>query len=189
MDLDHALRVSAAGLQAQSTRLRIVAENLANKDSTGSAPGADPYRRKTVTFGAHVERGLAAGGNGGVSTVKVSRVGTAPGAFNETYDPAHPAADFLALQTQLIDQHGAGARLLDGVEVLTGHVLDERRLQARGLVLVADHDGDLREAGPGGGAPAPLAGDQLVGPVGELADDQRLDDAGGGDRAACKYPG
>ena len=90
MDLDNALRVSAAGLQAQSTRLRVVAENLANRDSTGSSPGADPYRRKTVTFGAHVERGL----NGGaVSTVKVSRIGTAPGDFVETYDPAHPAAD------------------------------------------------------------------------------------------------
>ena len=92
MDLDHALRVSAAGLQAQSTRLRVVAENLANRDSTGSSPGADPYRRKTVTFGAHVERGLGAGG-GGVATVKVSRVGTAPGAFQESYDPSHPAAD------------------------------------------------------------------------------------------------
>jgi flagellar basal-body rod protein FlgC len=91
MDLDHALRVSAAGLQAQSTRLRVVAENLANRDSTGSSPGADPYRRKTVTFGAHVERGLA--GNGDVSTVKVSRIGTAPGDFVEIYDPAHPAAD------------------------------------------------------------------------------------------------
>ena len=92
MDLDHALRVSAAGLQAQSTRLRVVAENLANRDSTGSSPGADPYRRKTVTFGAHVERGLGAGG-GAVATVKVSRVGTAPGAFEESYDPSHPAAD------------------------------------------------------------------------------------------------
>lgn len=96
MDLDRALRVSAAGLQAQSTRLRVVAENLANRDSTGSSPGANPYRRKTVTFGAQVERGLAAaggGGGGGVATVKVSRIGTAPGAFEETYDPAHPAAD------------------------------------------------------------------------------------------------
>lgn len=92
MDLDDALRISAAGLQAQSTRLRVVAENLANKDSTGSAPGADPYRRKTVTFGAQVERGLQ-GGAAGVSTVKVARIGTAPGDFVETYDPAHPAAD------------------------------------------------------------------------------------------------
>ena len=79
-------------MTAQSTRLRVVAENLANRDSTGSSPGADPYRRKTVTFGTHVERGLAGGGSG-VSTVKVSRVGTAPGEFTETYDPAHPAAD------------------------------------------------------------------------------------------------
>ena len=93
MDLDNALRISASGLQAQSTRLRVVAENLANKDSTGSAPGADPYRRKTVTFGAHVERGLETGGGAGVATVKVSRIGTAPGEFTETYDPAHPAAD------------------------------------------------------------------------------------------------
>jgi flagellar basal-body rod protein FlgC len=92
MDLDHALRVSAAGLQAQSTRLRVVAENLANRDSTGSSPGADPYRRKTVTFGTQVERNLGAGG-GGVSTVQVSRIGAAPGALEETYDPAHPAAD------------------------------------------------------------------------------------------------
>src|SRR5215207_10071840 len=92
MDLDNALRVSAAGLQAQSTRLRVVAENLANRDSTGSSPGADPYRRKTVTFGAQVERGLAANG-GAVSTVKVSRIGTDPGAFTESYDPSHPAAD------------------------------------------------------------------------------------------------
>ena len=45
MDLDRALRISAAGMQAQSTRLRVVAENLANRDSTGQSPGADPYRR------------------------------------------------------------------------------------------------------------------------------------------------
>lgn len=91
MDLDNALRVSAAGLQAQSTRLRVVAENLANKDSTGASPGADPYRRKTVTFGAQVDRTLA--GAAPVTSVKVSRIGTAAGDFEETYDPAHPAAD------------------------------------------------------------------------------------------------
>ena len=50
MDLDRALSVSAAGMAAQSLRLRVVAENLANQDSTGNAPGADPYRRRTVSF-------------------------------------------------------------------------------------------------------------------------------------------
>ena len=70
-----------------------MAENLANRDSTGSSPGADPYRRKTATFAAHVERGLGRGASAGVSTVKVARLGTAPGEFEETYDPAHLAAD------------------------------------------------------------------------------------------------
>lgn len=80
------------------TRQRVLAGNIANADTPGYQPrdvrsfASDPYRRKTVTFGAHVERGLGAGG-GGVATVKVSRVGTAPGAFEESYDPAHPAAD------------------------------------------------------------------------------------------------
>jgi flagellar basal-body rod protein FlgC len=87
MDLDRALRISAAGMQAQSTRLRVVAENLANRDSTGQSPGADPYRRKTVTFANRLDRPA------GIETVRVSRVGTAPGEFRQDYDPSHPAAD------------------------------------------------------------------------------------------------
>jgi flagellar basal-body rod protein FlgC len=87
MDLDRALRISAAGMQAQSTQLRVVAENLANRDSTGQSPGADPYRRKTVTFANRLDRPA------GIETVRVSRVGTAPGEFRQDYDPSHPAAD------------------------------------------------------------------------------------------------
>jgi len=87
MDLDRALRISAAGMAAQSTRLRVVAENLANRDSTGESPGADPYRRRTVTFSNHMDREL------GARTVGVSRVGTAEGEFPTRYEPGHPAAD------------------------------------------------------------------------------------------------
>jgi flagellar basal-body rod protein FlgC len=87
MDLERALRISAAGMAAQSTRLRVVAENLANRDSTGDAPGAEPFRRKTVTFGARLDRALAA------ETVEVRRIGTAAGEFPEVHDPGPPAAD------------------------------------------------------------------------------------------------
>ena len=87
MDLDRALRISASGMAAQSTRLRVVAENLANRDSTGGAPGADPYRRKTVTFANRLDRAS------GTETVRVSRVGTAAGDFPERFEPSHPAAD------------------------------------------------------------------------------------------------
>lgn len=87
MDLDRALRISAAGMQAQATRLRVVAENLANADSTGQSPGADPYRRKTVTFANRLDRAL------GTETVRAARIGTSPVPFPQRYDPAHPAAD------------------------------------------------------------------------------------------------
>lgn len=95
MDLDRALRISAAGMTVQSTRLRVVAENLANRDSTGEAPGADPYRRKTVTFGQSVGRsvGHSLGQAATPGGVQVRRIGTAPGAFPSRYDPAHPAAN------------------------------------------------------------------------------------------------
>jgi len=87
VDLDRALRISAAGMAAQSTRLRVVAENLANRDSTGEAPGADPFRRRTVAFANRLDRAM------GLETVSVSRIGTAPGEFPMRFEPGHPAAD------------------------------------------------------------------------------------------------
>ena len=87
MDLDKALRISAAGMAAQSTRLRVVAENLANRDSTGETPGADPYRHRTVTFADRLDRAS------GTRTVNVSRVGQAQREFPRRFGPSHPAAD------------------------------------------------------------------------------------------------
>ena len=87
MDLDKAMRISASGMQAQSTRLRVIAENLANQDSTGSTPGAAPYRRKTVTFENQLDRAT------GDPLVKVRKVGQDPSEFPQRFDPSHPAAD------------------------------------------------------------------------------------------------
>jgi len=87
MDLDRALSISAAGMAAQSARLRVVAENIANRDSTGQSPGAEPYRRKTITFDNRLDRAL------GASTVRIGRIGTARGDFPEQFDPSHPAAN------------------------------------------------------------------------------------------------
>ncbi|RCS23970.1 flagellar basal body rod protein FlgC [Phyllobacterium salinisoli] len=82
-----ALKVAASGLDAQSTRLRIVAENMANAQSTGKTPDADPYRRKTVSFRTELERTT------GTQEVRVAEVGTDSSPFVEQYDPSHPAAD------------------------------------------------------------------------------------------------
>ncbi|MBO1360495.1 flagellar basal body rod protein FlgC [Acetobacter sacchari] len=87
MDMTSTLNISAAGMDAQSQRLRVVAENLANQDTTGSTPGADPYRRKTITFQNEVDR------QSGVSTVKVKRIGQDMSDFETEYNPSHPVAD------------------------------------------------------------------------------------------------
>ncbi len=87
MDLDKALAISARGMDAQTTRLRVIAENLANQDTTGDAPGVDPYRRKTVTFDQKMDATL------GAETVRVKQIGTDKSQFPKRFDPSHPAAD------------------------------------------------------------------------------------------------
>ncbi|MGE6781096.1 flagellar basal body rod protein FlgC [Ensifer adhaerens] len=85
--LTSALKVSASGLQAESTRLRIVSENIANARSTGDAPGSDPYRRKTISFAAEIDRAS------GASLVEIERLGTDDSDYNIEFDPGNPAAD------------------------------------------------------------------------------------------------
>ncbi|QFY59068.1 flagellar basal body rod protein FlgC [Rhizobium grahamii] len=85
--LSAALKIAGSGLEAQSTRLRIVSENIANARSTGDTPGADPYRRKTITFGEAVDRAS------GVKTVNVKKLGVDESKFTTEFDPSNPAAD------------------------------------------------------------------------------------------------
>ncbi|MCO6187127.1 flagellar basal body rod protein FlgC [Rhizobium sp. L1K21] len=82
-----AMTISASGLDAQSTRLRVVSENLANVRSTGNTPGADPYQRKLVTFGEHYDRAT------GISSVNIEKITEDQTPFNIEFDPGSPAAD------------------------------------------------------------------------------------------------
>jgi flagellar basal-body rod protein FlgC len=81
------MKVAASGLGAQSERLRIVSENMANAQSTASTPGADPFQRKTITFAAELDR--ASGG----SFVNVTSIANDHTAFPLEYLPGHEAAD------------------------------------------------------------------------------------------------
>ena len=87
MDMDKALTISARGMDAQSSRLTVIAQNLANQDTTGSTPGAKPYQRKTVTFANTMDRTL------GTPTVGVKNVGVDQSDFPLKYDPSNPAAN------------------------------------------------------------------------------------------------
>ncbi|MFT3977481.1 MAG: flagellar basal body rod protein FlgC [Sphingomonas bacterium] len=87
MDLKTSLGISASGLRAQSLRMRVIAENLANQDSVAETPGGAPYRRRVASFAAAVDR--ANGANG----VKVRSIETDNSDFVRIYQPGHPAAD------------------------------------------------------------------------------------------------
>lgn len=81
------LKVAATGMTAQSERLRIVSENIANSQSTGGTPGADPYQRKTITFAAELDRTT------GASTVNVESIARDRSEYPLEYLPGHEAAD------------------------------------------------------------------------------------------------
>lgn len=87
MDLSKAMMISASGMKAQSLRMRIISENMANADSLPSRPEDDPYRRKTVSFANVLNRAA------GVEEVKVRRVDFDRSDFGMTYQPGHPGAD------------------------------------------------------------------------------------------------
>lgn len=79
------MAVAASALRAQQARMRIIAENIANAESTGQTPGADPYRRQVPVFqSAKI---------GGALGVKLAEVKKDDSDFTMEYDPSHPAAD------------------------------------------------------------------------------------------------
>lgn len=87
MDLKTALDVSASGLRAQSLRMRVIAENLANANSVAETPGGTPYTRKVVNFKAELDR------KSGADAVSVTGISQDNSAFPTVYQPGNPAAD------------------------------------------------------------------------------------------------
>ncbi|HVA14797.1 MAG TPA: flagellar basal body rod protein FlgC [Stellaceae bacterium] len=87
MELDKSFAIAFAGMSAQSERLKVIAENIANADSTAQTPNADPYKRKIISFEDELDKKL------GVDMVKVSGVSQVQGGFGSVYEPGSPAAD------------------------------------------------------------------------------------------------
>lgn len=87
MSFDAAMQSSVSGLRAQTKRLRVVAENMANADTTSDKPGGEPYRRKTISFAAEVDR------QSGAAEVTVKKIGRDMSDFKRSYEPGHPSAD------------------------------------------------------------------------------------------------
>lgn len=87
MDFLKTISIAASGLKAQSGRMRVIAENIANANSTAQTAGGDPYRRRIATFRSSFDRELEA------QVVELGRVQTDRSDFVTRHEPGHPAAD------------------------------------------------------------------------------------------------
>jgi flagellar basal-body rod protein FlgC len=81
------MRIAGSGMQSQSTRLRVVSENIANAQSTGPTAGSNPYARKTITFDSELDRAS------GENLVEVKSIGVDTTPFRVEHMPGNPAAD------------------------------------------------------------------------------------------------
>ena len=87
-DILNAMMISASGMRTQGTRIRVISENVANANTTGDTPGADPYRRQTISFKNEMDKEL------GVRRVEVDNIEQdMETPFLLRYEPSHPAAD------------------------------------------------------------------------------------------------
>jgi flagellar basal-body rod protein FlgC len=132
MDFNTSLDVAFSGMSAQTARLKVIAENLANADSTAATPGGEPYRRQIVTFSDVFDRAI------GVKKVKVAGVVPAGGDFGKRFEPGHPAAnaDGYVLTpnvdpiTELMDMreaqrsYEANLNVVDAVKAMLGRTID-----------------------------------------------------------------
>lgn len=80
-------KAASHGLFAQSSRMRVLAENIANAETTGTTPGADPYQRKVITFDSTLDEAE------GLDLVEAGDVDRDKTPFRLEYKPGHPAAD------------------------------------------------------------------------------------------------
>ena len=124
-ELTRTMAASASGMRAQSARLRLSAENIANADTPG-------YRRKTVSFEETFQR-----------TGDARAVATGPVRLDQTeltrvYDPTHPMAGtdgyFQSSNVNLIVEiadsreanrsYQANLRMFDQARQMTGALID-----------------------------------------------------------------
>ena len=87
MDFLKTIAVAASGLRAQSGRMRVLSENIANADSTAQRADADPFRRRIPTFRSAIDRAL------GARVVALGKIKTDSSQFRVKHEPGHPSAD------------------------------------------------------------------------------------------------
>ena len=87
-ELFSAMSISASGMRAQSTRIRVIAENIANADTAAPLPGENPYTKRNITFKNVLDREM------GIEKVEVGAITQdTKRPYPVKYMPDHPGAD------------------------------------------------------------------------------------------------
>ncbi len=81
------MRASSQGMHAQNQRLLNISQNLAMAGTRATAPGQDPYRRKTITFKQVMDKEYQ------VNTIGIKSIGVDQSPFPKIHAPSDPAAD------------------------------------------------------------------------------------------------
>ncbi|MDD7312817.1 MAG: flagellar basal body rod protein FlgC [bacterium] len=79
--------IAASGMKAQSERLKVISQNMANADSVSADPNGEPYRRQVVSFQNYLDPAT------GAQKVRVNKIVKDMSPFEKKYEPNHPAAD------------------------------------------------------------------------------------------------
>ncbi len=87
MNLVNNFDIASSGLTAQSERLKVISQNIANADSVATTAGGKPYQRKTISFKNILDRQL------GVEKVEVNKISSDKSDFGRKFDPSNPVAD------------------------------------------------------------------------------------------------
>jgi flagellar basal-body rod protein FlgC len=87
-ELFSAISISSHGMRAQSERVRVISENMANAKTAAPTPGEDPYTRQFITFKNVMDREL---GQKTVVVDKIEQDRRKP--YPVKYMPDHPGAD------------------------------------------------------------------------------------------------
>jgi flagellar basal-body rod protein FlgC len=87
MDFSKSMAVAASGMRAQTERMKVIAENIANANSTSPQKNGDPYRRKISTVTTSFDREL------GATLVESGKPMLDKSDFKSQYDPGNPNAD------------------------------------------------------------------------------------------------
>jgi len=130
-DINAAISAAASGMRAQTTRMRIAAENIANANSTADGPHGTPFRRRIPLLESTM---LASGADG----VRVKGATYDMSSFRREYNPSHPAAgpdgyvelpnvDPLVEMMDIRDAsraYEANLNMIEAARTMTSHALD-----------------------------------------------------------------